>query len=64
MLLVYLVLGFTGIAGAAIAGDEVAKLKPDQGKAIKKITLLRFELTPSKQLLGVHPRPPTPNSCR
>ncbi len=36
MLLVYLVLGFTGIAGAAIAGDEVAKLKSDQGKTIQK----------------------------
>ena len=35
MLLVYLVLGFTGIAGAVIAGDEVAKLKPDQGKTIQ-----------------------------
>ncbi|MDA9372200.1 hypothetical protein N9R09_03785 [Porticoccaceae bacterium] len=36
MLLVDLVLGFTGIAGAAIAGDEVAKLKSDQGETIQK----------------------------
>ena len=36
MFLIYLVVGFTGIAGAAIAGDEVAKLKSDQGKTIQK----------------------------
>jgi hypothetical protein len=36
MLLVYLVLGFTGIVGAAIAGDEVEKLKSDQGRTIQK----------------------------
>lgn len=30
MLLTYIIFGFTGLAGAAIAKDEMSKLKPPQ----------------------------------